>query len=239
MLSDLKSRQGASLSDLMHTLPEHYRHMDYDLRYLVFHSIKTLVKWGLVEAYDGTQLLLAAELEKADRCSWPEQATFYISMQTFDIEKTLGVRLDSGGRQVFDTDAVDSDRDWPVVFVLMPFDPKLKPVYDDHIASVVEDLSLEIGRADDFFTNGHIMGEVWAAINQASIIIADCTGRNPNVFYEIGIAHALGKETILITQSMEDIPFDLRHLRVIEYRYDPRGMKQFEETLKKTILTLR
>jgi nucleoside 2-deoxyribosyltransferase len=83
------------------------------------------------------------------------------------------------------------------------------------------------------------MGEVWTAINQADIIIADCTNRNPNVFYEVGIAHAMGKQTILMVQTIDDIPFDLRGLRVIEYRYDPRGMTQFEEALRKTIMNIK
>jgi hypothetical protein len=239
MLSDLKTRQGASLGDLEHFLPERYRFMDYDPRYLVLETIVMLVEWGLVEVYDGKRLLTAIELKAFDRWRWPENVTVYISKQTFEMEEALGIRLDSAGGQVFNTDRLAHYRDWPDVFVLMPFDPVMKPVYEDHVVPVVKSLQLKIGRADDFFTNGHIMSEVWAAITRASIIIADCTKRNPNVFYEIGIAHAVGKETILIAQSMDDIPFDLRHLRVIEYRYDPRGMKQFEEALKKTITTLR
>ena len=79
------------------------------------------------------------------------------------------------------------------------------------------------------------MADIWSAIKAAKIIIADCTGRNPNVFYEIGLAHAIGKKVVLITQSMDDIPFDLRQLRTIVYEYSPRGMKSFEDTLKRTI----
>jgi hypothetical protein len=241
MLSDLKSRQGASLDDLLHTLPEHYQVMDYDPRYLVFEAIVTLVKWGLVEAYDGTRLLTTAELSSTSRHDWPRQATFYISRQAFEMEEALGVRLNSAGDQVFKIDSLYSrpKSAWPEVFVLMPFDPALKPVYEDHIVSVIRELKLTVGRADDFFTNGHIMGEVWTAINQADIIIADCTNRNPNVFYEVGIAHAMGKQTILMVQTIDDIPFDLRGLRVIEYRYDPRGMTQFEEALRKTIMNIK
>jgi hypothetical protein len=94
---------------------------------------------------------------------------------------------------------------------------------------------LSIDRADNFFTNGQIIVEIWSAINHARVILADCTGRNAYVFYEIGIAHTLGKETILITQSIEDIPFDLRHLRFITYEYTPPGMAQFEIALRKTL----
>lgn len=83
------------------------------------------------------------------------------------------------------------------------------------------------------------MEDVWLAIGEAEIIIADCTGRNPNVFYEVGLAHALSKETILITRDLDDIPFDLRHLRIIAYSFSPRGMKDFETVLRRTLDTIK
>ena len=125
--------------------------------------------------------------------------------------------------------------DWPEAFVLMPFSVELKPIYEHHIKKTVSQLKLRIGRADDFFGTGSIMKDVWSAIHAARIVIADCTGRNPNVFYEIGLAHAIGRDTILISQSIDDVPFDLRHLRVILYKYTPPGMDAFEKALRTTI----
>jgi hypothetical protein len=61
------------------------------------------------------------------------------------------------------------------------------------------------------------------------------TGKNPNVFYEVGVAHTVGKEVILVTQSMDDVPFDLRHLRCIVYEYTPRGVRALEANLQNTI----
>jgi len=124
---------------------------------------------------------------------------------------------------------------WPQVFVLMPFSVELKPIYENHIKKTVSELKLRVGRADDFFGAGPIMQDIWSAIHAARIVVADCTGRNPNVFYEIGLAHAIGRHTILISQSLDDIPFDLRHLRIILYQYTPPGMTKFEEDLIKTI----
>jgi hypothetical protein len=69
----------------------------------------------------------------------------------------------------------------------------------------------------------------------AQIVVADCTGRNPNVFYELGMAHTIGKTTLLMTQDLEDIPFDIRHLRRIEYTFTPRGAKVMEEQLRSAI----
>ncbi|MFN0104873.1 MAG: sigma-54-dependent transcriptional regulator [Bryobacteraceae bacterium] len=125
---------------------------------------------------------------------------------------------------------------FPRMFVLMPFDEALRPVFEDHIKPIAEVLGLTCGRADDLFNPGSIILDIWAAINQADVVVADCTGKNANVFYEIGIAHTLGKDTVLISQSLDDVPFDLRHLRIITYDYKPRGMSAFEERLKETIL---
>jgi hypothetical protein len=121
------------------------------------------------------------------------------------------------------------------LFVLMPFIPKLKPVYDDHIIGVANSLSLRAVRGDDIFSTDAIIKDVWEAINLAKVIIADCTGKNANVFYELGIAHTIGKEVIMITQDIEDIPFDVRHIRSLVYEYTPRGMKEFEIQLKKAL----
>lgn len=121
------------------------------------------------------------------------------------------------------------------VFVLMPFAEELKPVYEDHIKDTIKKFNLSIARADDFFSHNAIMDEIWSAIYYSKVIIADCTGKNPNVFYEIGLAHAIGRPVILITQNPDDVPFDLRHIRYIYYNNTPRGMKKFEETLSLTV----
>ena len=121
------------------------------------------------------------------------------------------------------------------VFVLMSFAEELRPIYDDHILNVAKSLNLVAKRADDFFGAHHIISDVWEAINSARVIIADCTGRNPNVFYEIGVAHTLGRTVILITQNSNDVPFDLQAIRYIEYKYEPRGVKLFEENLARTL----
>lgn len=121
------------------------------------------------------------------------------------------------------------------IFVAMPFASELKPIYTDHILKVTGQLGLTCRRGDDFFTTNHIMQDVWSAIYQSELCIVDCTGRNPNVFYELGIAHTLGRKTILIVQSLDDIPFDLKAFRVIDYLYTPPGMVEFETRLTKTL----
>lgn len=121
------------------------------------------------------------------------------------------------------------------LFVVMPFQDSLKPVWEDHIKNAARALGLTVTRADDFFTTHSVMSDVWTAICQSRAIIADCTGRNPNVFYEIGLAHAIGKSVVLITQNSDDVPFDVRYLRYIQYEYTPRGMQAFEQKLEETL----
>src|SRR4051795_6436107 len=76
-----------------------------------------------------------------------------------------------------------------------------------------------------------IMDDIARSIQRARLINADLTGRNPNVFYEVGIAHALNKQVLLMTQSIDDVPFDLRHRRALVYEYSPRGCKKLEKDL--------
>lgn len=123
------------------------------------------------------------------------------------------------------------------IFMLMPFkNNMLDVVYRDYICKVAEELDLSIKRGDDFFTEHSIVDDIWSAINAAKIIIADCTGRNANVFYELGMSHTLGKKTIMITQSSDDIPFDLQQWRYIQYIPDSQGLKLFRIELRKVIL---
>lgn len=122
------------------------------------------------------------------------------------------------------------------IFVIMPFKDELKPIYE-LIQEVAEDIdgSLSVKRGDDFISNEHIMSEVWYAIANAKLIIADCTGKNANVFYELGIAHTLGKPVIVITQNIADLPFDIMSRRAIPYTDSMRGTSKLKSDLKDKI----
>jgi len=124
------------------------------------------------------------------------------------------------------------------VFMVMPFNDELGAIYKDHIKPTVEGLGLNVKRGDDFFSHRAIMQEIWSVTNNAKLIIGECTGKNANVFYELGMAHTIGKPTIMITQDPDSIPFDLRHLRYITYDYTPSGMKQFEASLSEAVQRL-
>lgn len=126
-------------------------------------------------------------------------------------------------------------------FVVMPFGSEdLQIVYDDYVKPTIEgQCSLKCIRGDDMPGSDHVMDDVLNAIAEAEIIIADLTGQNANVFYEVGIAHANNKPVLLIAQSMDDVPFDLRHRRVLIYDYSPRGCKRLEQRLKDNVLDMQ
>src|SRR5665811_779695 len=99
----------------------------------------------------------------------------------------------------------------PFIFVLMPFDEKYNDAYKFGIKGAAEDVGAYAERVDEqIFTEG-ILDRIFNQISKADVIVADMTGRNPNVFYEVGYAHALGKIVLLLTQNTNDIPFDLKH----------------------------
>ena len=102
-------------------------------------------------------------------------------------------------------------------FVMMSYRPP-DAVYRKLIRPVVEQFGLKVLRADEIYSPGSIPEQIRAAIQQARLCIADVSDRNPNVLYEVGIAHTLGKPTILLTMDTKDIPFDLRTIRFIIYK---------------------
>lgn len=237
ILRHLRSTKGATLGELakLRTIEDAYGLTDYPTETLLLGTLKVLVIWRLVEAWKNDELVPPERFALEDRWSYDESSEFrfFISPFCIDLEAAFGISFLRGSHPVLGTPRRLRRR--LDVFVLMPFTDALNPVYEDHIKSVVTRSSLAIARADDFFTHGTILSDIWTAINHAKVIIADCTGRNPNVFYEIGLAHCLGKPTVLVTQNLDDVPFDLRHLRVLQYAYNPRGMVDFEKALEQTI----
>jgi hypothetical protein len=128
--------------------------------------------------------------------------------------------------------------DAQLCFVLMPFSIKFQPIYEDHIKPTIEAAGLVCQRADEVLGASVIAWDIWERINRARFLIADLTDQNSNVFYELGLAHALSKDVILLTQSMDFVPFDLKAVRCLVYDYTPRGMEKMQATLRITIDTV-
>jgi len=105
----------------------------------------------------------------------------------------------------------------PFVFVLMPFSADFHDVYQLGIKAAAEASGTYCERVDEQIFDGTILQRIYNQISNADIVVADMSGRNPNVFYEVGYAHALDKKVILLTRDPEDIPFDLKHYPHIIY----------------------
>ena len=103
-------------------------------------------------------------------------------------------------------------------FVMQPFGPPHGDYYEKIFKPAIEKTGLQAVRADaEIFGTGKIIDQVWRGINDAKVLVAELTTRNANVFYELGLAHALNKPVVLISSNEPDVPFDLQHIRVIYY----------------------
>ncbi len=101
---------------------------------------------------------------------------------------------------------------------MQPFSAPLGTYFELIFRPAIEKAGLAAVRADaDIFHTGKIMDQVWRGIREADVLVAELTSKNPNVFYELGLAHALEKPVVLVSSNQEDVPFDLRHIRVILY----------------------
>jgi len=105
----------------------------------------------------------------------------------------------------------------PFVFVLMPFSEDFDDVYELGIKAACKNAGAYAIRVDEQIFKESILERIYMQIDKADIIVADMTGKNQNVFYETGYAHALGKHVIFLTQNKDDIPFDLQHYPHIIY----------------------
>lgn len=105
----------------------------------------------------------------------------------------------------------------PFVFVLMPFATEFNDIYEVGIKAAAREAGAYCERVDEQIFLESILERVYNQIAKADIIVAEMTGKNPNVFYEVGYAHALNKVVILLTRNSDDIPFDLNHYPHIVY----------------------
>jgi len=127
-----------------------------------------------------------------------------------------------------------------ICFVLMPFGGWFDNYYADIYYQAILKAGCEPRRADDLYRPSNIVQDIWSLTKKAKLLLADLTNKNPNVFYELGLAHALAKPVIMITESIDDIPFDLRSLRIIQYDKNEPGwgiilQKKIIKAIKETL----
>ena len=141
---------------------------------------------------------------------------------------------DSGNRPKF-----FSVSDWPPsisghVAVMMPFDKAFNSVYEE-IKVSCHSLNLETKRVDEVYKPGKVIDDIFSIIAQSRVIVSDLSDRNPNVLYEVGLAHALNRDVIMLVQDEEDVPFDLRQFRFVKYSMNTEGLIALRENLKRSI----
>lgn len=121
----------------------------------------------------------------------------------------------------------------------MPFGEPFNQYYSKVLKPALFKISFNVLRADEIYTNRAIVDDIIEQIIVSDIIIADVSNKNPNVNYELGIAHALRKQVIIISQQVEDIPFDYRHIRSILYNTaDANWEKELETRIQETIMKI-
>jgi hypothetical protein len=186
-----------------------------------------------------------------------DEFTFYRALlDTYERRKSLDYVVDltrriEGTRSFYQDVGPDLDRlrfllnkhkitastnEKPFVFVLMPFREEHFAIYERTIKPTLESINCHVEHAKDAHTVERIVDTIFTQISRAQFIVADTTGKNPNVFYEIGYAHALGKKVILLVQDSQDIPFDISGLRHI--RYKPHALNALAVDLRATATCL-
>lgn len=182
----------------------------------------------LLAAYD-----LAIEYDHATkRCTLVSQKGTFVStaIPTTSPKKRLVFTP-----SVFDIP--DDDPDPNLVAVMMPFKPELDGVYP-----AIEQACCQVGlhclRVDKMWLDSRIVQDIFSLIVTSRIVIVDFTGRNPNVMYETGIAHTLGKHVVPITQKDTDVPFDLGQHRYLLYLRNDEGLLKLTNDLERRLRTL-
>ena len=104
-----------------------------------------------------------------------------------------------------------------ICFVMMPFGNPYDEYYEEIYKPAIEEIGFKSKRADSLFRPSPIIRDIWQYINSSKILIADITDLNPNVMYELGLAHAIAKPVIIISDTIDKVPFDLRYLRILIY----------------------
>lgn len=126
------------------------------------------------------------------------------------------------------------------VFGIIPYTPyQYLKIWEQISGELKKRSKVKIGIADDVNTPHFIMRNIWSSIYHSKCIIADCSNRNPNVFYELGIAHSLGKNVICISNDTDNIPFDIRHLKCINYENSDKGVLKLCNTLCKVLTEMK
>jgi hypothetical protein len=128
-------------------------------------------------------------------------------------------------------------RDNKLVSVMMPFSPAFNGVYAA-IQKAAGAAGMTCERADNIWEENEVIQDIFSLIYRSNIVVCDFTQQNPNVFYEAGIAHTLGRSVVPISQNEHDVPFDLKHHRYLKYLNNGEGLDDLVTRLTPRLKTL-
>ena len=194
--------------------------------------------WGDPD-YDGNVLGMVRNIIDAAPDNYPILLD-YVRRKCPEDGENISVADDGARRIVFSPTVfkVPSEKpDINLVSVMMPFNGSMSGVYET-IKLAAAATGYICKRADDIWDDSTVIQDVFSLIFQSYIVICDFTDKNPNVFYEAGIAHTLGKHVIPITQHAEHIPFDLRHHRYAGYLNNEEGREGLQQELENRLNNL-
>jgi hypothetical protein len=192
--------------------------------------------WG-DEDYAGNALSIIKRIAEQDERAfaifekhvsekYPEESQF-ISAKPSERKITFAPNV----FQVPENTTIESD----LVAVMMPFNAAFNPVHDG-IRRACQQAGYRCFRVDDIWEESTVIQDIFNLIFRAHIVIVDFTGKNPNVMYETGIAHTLGKHVVPIAQSLDDVPFDMAHHRILKYFPNGEGVEEMVHKLSKKLM---
>jgi hypothetical protein len=126
----------------------------------------------------------------------------------------------------------------PTAFVVMQFTNPYNAFYSEVVRPICKEFQIDSLRADETYGPGLIIADVAKQITEARLVVAEITPANPNVYYEVGYAHALNKPTILIAEKGTQLPFDVSPFRVLFYENSIDGKRRVEDGLRKHLRAL-
>jgi hypothetical protein len=129
--------------------------------------------------------------------------------------------------------------DQDLVFTLMEFRDPYNAIYNTLIKPTVEAEEFRCVRSDDIYRTSAVIEDIWENINKAASVIAEISTNNPNVMYELGICHTVGKNVMMITQDPNKVPFNFRHLRFYHYSDNIPGSEELKNNIRSVLQQIR
>lgn len=190
------------------------------------------LSWG-DEDYEGNVLTVLRSIAETNRDGFVAIERFterkYPGDDTFVSAKPSERRLAFAPHVFHIPDRAEAEPD--LVALMMPFAAEFNPVHQA-VKTAASETGLRCLRVDDIWEDSVTIQDVFSLILRARAVVVDFTGRNPNVMYETGIAHTLGKLVVPLSQSTEDVPFDIAHHRVLKYYANDEGLAKMTKDLQ-------